>query len=254
MYWRLFTANPNWATASGGTELTGGTGYTTGGQAVTINTFWATAPASQGTGYRITNTGTTGASCTWTASADWSAITGVGLYAANTGTDLILGGSWSADPGNGDTVRISSGAIDIDLDASNASGLTNYLVQQFLRKVSGLSTDTPPSNYYVRLYTTVPNVKTGATGTEVTGGSYAAANVASPFADAASAGATQNAAQVDYATATANWGTVLGAAITDATPTNFYAVDAFPSGVVMDNGDDFYIADGAFDLSFTDTV
>lgn len=251
-YWRLFTANPNWATGAGGTELTGGTGYTTGGNDCTITTFWNQTPAAQGTGFRITNTGASGGTdVTWTASADWSAITGVGLYAANTGSDLIMGGAWSADPGNGDTVRISSGAIDIDLDASNAAGFTDYLVQQFLKKVIGATTDTPPSNYYVRLYTTTPNVKTGAGGTEVSGGSYVMATVATPFADAASGGATQNVSQIDFPTASASWGTVVGSAITDATPTNRYAVDSF-TGVVMDNGDDFYIADGAFDLGFTD--
>lgn len=260
MYWRLFTTSPNWATGAGGTELSG-TGYTQYGNDCTLANFWQVASQGSYGGFRMTNTGTTGGTdVTWTAGSDWTAITGVGLYDGNlVGSNLILGGAWSADPGNGDTVRISSGAIDIDLDVtSNGVGFTSYTIENMLKKVANLSPASPFTSQYVALYTTTPNVKTGATGTEVStsGTAYTRASLTPATGwDAAATGATQNANQIDYSTATASWGTVVGSAVVDTASGavgNYLAIDAF-TGVVMDNGDDFYIADSAFDLAFTDS-
>lgn len=260
-YWRLYTANPAWDTGSGGTELAGGTGYTTGGNDCTAATFWEVASQGANGGYRLTNTGTTGGTdVTWTASADWSAITGVALWDSNAGGNMLAGGSWAADPGNGDTVRISSGAIDLDLDVSAKAGLTSWVVQQFLLKLGNLTPGTPPANQYVALYTVAPDIKDGSGGTEVSdsGTAYSRTQL-TPIAtawDAASSQAMDNSAQIDWATATSSWGDVVASAVVDTAsgaPTHYHAVDAF-SAVTMDNGDDFYIAAGAFDLAFTDVV
>lgn len=258
MYWRLFTTSPNWATGAGGTELSN-TGYTQYGNDCTLATFWAVASQGANGGYRMTNTGTSGGTdVTWTTGADWAAITGVGLYDSNlVGGNLILGGAWAADPGNGDVVRISSGAIDIDLDVSVKAGISTYSLQQMLLKVANLSPQAPETAQYVALYTTAPDIKDGTGSTEVSGGSYTrASRTPASGWDAAATGATENAGQIDYATATAAWGTVVASAVVDnasGAPNHYLAVDSF-TGVVMDNGDDFYIADGQFDLAFTDTV
>jgi hypothetical protein len=260
MYWRLFTANPNWATGVGGTEHTG-TGYTQYGNDCTCATFWTVASQGANGGYRMTNTGTSGGTdVSWTAGSDWAAITGVGLYDSNlVGGNLILGGAFSADPGNGDTIRISSGAIDIDFDVTTKAGIISYVIEQMLKKLANLTPGSPPTTQYVALYTTAPDIKDGSGSAEVsvTGTAYARTSLTPASGwDAASGGAIQNAAQIDYTLATASWGTVVGAAIVDTAsgaPTHYHAVDAF-TGVVMDSGDDFYIADGAFDIAFTDTV
>jgi hypothetical protein len=252
-YWRLYTANPNFETGSGGTELTGGTGYTTGGQGVTMSGWWTVATQGANGGYRLTNSG----SITWTASADWTAITGVALWDNSTGGNMILGGAWAADPGNGDTVRIAAGAIDIDFDVTAKAGVTSYSNQQMAKKLGANTPDAPLTAQFVALYTTSPDIKDpiGTPGTEVStsGTAYARADLTPASGwDASSGGAIANAAQIDWAAATASWGTVLAAAIVDTdTPsaiTKVLALDTF-TGVVMDNGDDFYIADGAFDIT-----
>ena len=62
---------------------------------------------------------------------------------------------------------------------------------------------TSPTTVYVGLFTSDPT--DAGTGTEVSGGSYA--RVAATFA-AASGGSITTSADVEFATATANWGTI----------------------------------------------
>lgn len=59
----------------------------------------------------------------------------------------------------------------------------------------------------------MPNQETGLGGVEVSAGGYAAQNVTM---GAASAGAASNTADVVFGPATADWGVVLGAGITDS--------------------------------------
>ena len=259
MFWRLFTANPNWATGAGGTELSA-SGYTQYGNDCTLANFWQVASQGANGGFRMTNTGTTGGTdVSWTTGTDWPAITGIGLYDGNlVGSNLILGGAWSADPGTSDLVRISSGAIDIDLDVSAKLGLASYTIEQMLRKVAGLSTDAPLTTQHVALFTTAPDIKSGAGGTEVSVSGTAYARTAltpSSGWTAAANGAIENAAQIDWALATAAWGTVNASAVVDTASgaiTKWLAVDPIPSRI-MDAGDDFFIAAGDFDIAFTDT-
>lgn len=155
-------------------------------------------------------------------------------------------------------MRISSGAIDIDLDVSAKVGLTSYTIEQMLRKVAGLSTDAPLTTQHVALFTTAPDIKSGAGGTEVTTSGTAYARPAltpSSGWTAAANGAIENAAQIDWALATAAWGTVNASAVVDTAsgaPTKWLAVDPIP-GVIMDSGDDFFIAAGAFDIASVGT-
>lgn len=248
-YWRLYSANPDWETGTGGTEMSG-TGYTAGGQAYTMSGGWSVASQGSNGGYRLTNT--TGV--TWTCGSDWPAITGVALWDSNSGGNMLFGGSYSADPGNGDTVRIAAGAITIDFDVSAKAGLSSYSNQQMAKKLGAATPDSPLTTQYIALYTTAPDIKDGSGGTEVstsgTGYSRISVTPASGW-DAASGGATQNAAQIDWSTATAAWGTVVAAAVVDTasgTVNKWIAIDSF-SGVEIGNGDTFYIADGDFDIS-----
>jgi len=251
-YWRLYSANPNFETGVGGTEMVA-TGYTAGGQAITMSGWWSVASQGANGGYRLTNTG----SITWSCgAADWEAVTGVGLWTSNSGGSLILGGAYSATPGNGDTVRIAAGAIDHDFDVTTKAGVTSYVNEQFAKKLGAATPDAPPTTQYIALYTVAPDIKTGAGGTEVStsGTAYARTSLTPATGwDAAAAGATQNAAQIDWTLATATWGAggVVAAAVVDTAsgaPSHYHAVDSF-TAVLVETGDDFYIADGAFDLA-----
>lgn len=71
-----------------------------------------------------------------------------------------------------------------------------------------------PATLYIGLYTDVPDPD-GTGGTEVTGGSYArkaVTNNNTNWPDAVD-GAKSNANPIDFATATANWGNILGLGI-----------------------------------------
>ncbi len=90
---------------------------------------------------------------------------------------------------------------------SKSDYLENQLLDHVLRNVGY----TPPATVYVALFTIAPGEAGG--GTEVTGGSYV--RQAITFG-AAAAGVSSNSAQVTFPVATADWGTVVAAAVFDA--------------------------------------
>ena len=92
---------------------------------------------------------------------------------------------------------------------SNAK--TDYLEDALLNHVLRNTGYASPATVYVGLFTVMP-ADDGTGGTEVTGGSYARQSVT--FA-APSAGQVANNALVQFPTATADWGTVLGMGIFD---------------------------------------
>lgn len=108
---------------------------------------------------------------------------------------------------------------------------TNYLedavINFFLR--NDADTFTPPATIYVALLTAVADAEAG-TVTEVTGGGYA--RVSAAFDDPAGVGVTANSAEVQFAQASTDLGTV----------THFALYDASTSGNAL------YI--GALDASF----
>lgn len=93
---------------------------------------------------------------------------------------------------------------------------SNYLGNKLLDAVLG---DTPydaPNTLYLALYTAAPTPSTS--GTEVAGGSYARVaitNNATNFPNA-SGKTKNNALALTFATASANWGTVVAVALCDA--------------------------------------
>jgi hypothetical protein len=91
--------------------------------------------------------------------------------------------------------------------AAKKETLSNALLNAVLRNVSYTS----PASVFCGLYTTAPT--STAAGTEVSGGSYARQAVT--FSAAAS-GATSNSGAVTFPVASASWGTVTAAAISDA--------------------------------------
>jgi hypothetical protein len=93
-----------------------------------------------------------------------------------------------------------------------AGSMTNFLEVEVLDHVFGKGSYTAPTPY-LALFTVAPSDAGG--GTEVTGGSYARVAIAGNMGTAAS-GAITNSGTVTFTTATASWGTVVAAAVMDA--------------------------------------
>ena len=93
------------------------------------------------------------------------------------------------------------------------AGLTNYLEDKIVNHVFGSTTYTKPTNWYVGLLTATPS--DSASGTEVSGGSYARQVCAFTITGSGIAEA-KNTSSITFPTATADWGIVGWVGIYDA--------------------------------------
>lgn len=124
-----------------------------------------------------------------------------------------------------------------------AGNLSDYLEDKLLDHFLGTTSYTMPSSIYVALYTVAPSDAGG--GTEVTGGSYARQSAAF---DAASSGATQNSANIDFADMPAC--TVVAIGVHDAsTGGNLLVHGTLTVNKTLDAGDTLRIATGDLDIS-----
>jgi hypothetical protein len=120
--------------------------------------------------------------------------------------------------------------------------MSNYLENALLNATLNATTYTAPATVYVSLWTSNPN--DDASGTEVTGGSYARTAVSFATASGTS-GNILNDADVTFPTATASWGTVGWIGINDAaTFGNLLYHTALDTSKTIDSGDIFKISTG----------
>ena len=125
--------------------------------------------------------------------------------------------------------------------AEMSNFLENALVNATLRN----TTYTSPATVYVALFTTDPT--DAASGTEVTGGSYARTSVT--FA-APSNGASASSADCTFPTCTSTWGTVSHIGIFDAsTSGNLLYHTPLDSSKLIETGDIFKIASGSLTVT-----
>ena len=125
--------------------------------------------------------------------------------------------------------------------AEMSNFLENALVNATLRN----TTYTSPATVYVALFTTDPT--DAASGTEVTGGSYARTSVA--FA-APSNGASASSADCTFPTCTSTWGTVSHIGIFDAsTSGNLLYHTPLDTSKLIETGDIFKIASGSLTVT-----
>ena len=87
---------------------------------------------------------------------------------------------------------------------------SNYLSNEILDHVFSGNAFTAPATYYVALYTVAPTASGG--GTEVTGGGY----VRQTATFTTTAQQSTNTSAVEFPTATVSYGTVVAAAVLDA--------------------------------------
>jgi hypothetical protein len=118
--------------------------------------------------------------------------------------------------------------------------MSDYLEGELIKHIFRTGSFTKPSALYVALFTAAPNDAGG--GTEVTGGSYARAQLdpadANWAAPAAGNGVTSNAAAITFPAPTANWGSVTHFAVMDAsTAGNMLFHGALSASKTVNNGD-----------------
>jgi hypothetical protein len=120
------------------------------------------------------------------------------------------------------------------------SEMSNYLENALINVTLRATSYTAPTTVYVSLWTSNPN--DDASGTEVSGGSYA--RTAVTFA-APSNGVTTNSADVTFPTATASWGVVGWIGINDAASSgNLLYHSPLDTSKTIDSGDIFKISTG----------
>jgi len=131
-----------------------------------------------------------------------------------------------------------------------AGSKSDYLENKLLDHVLGNAAYTAPATVYIALYTTAPTDAGG--GTEVTGGSYARKDVTNNSTNwpAASGGAKSNGTEITFATATADWGTVVAFGIFDlSTGGNLLYWATLTTSKLIQNGDTAKFAIGDIDIT-----
>ena len=123
--------------------------------------------------------------------------------------------------------------------------MSNFLENALVNATLRATTYTSPATVYVALFTTDPT--DAASGTEVTGGSYARTSVA--FA-APSNGASASNADCTFPTCTSTWGTVSHIGIFDAsTSGNLLYHTPLDTSKTIETGDIFKIASGSLTVT-----
>jgi len=121
---------------------------------------------------------------------------------------------------------------------------SNYLETEVLVHVFGGNAYTAPGTLYLALFTT-DNTDSGG-GTEVSGGAYARQTIAFTV----SGNTASNSADVEFPTATANYGTVVAVAVMDAsTGGNQLAYAGLSSDKTIETGDVFRVPAGDLDIT-----
>lgn len=130
-----------------------------------------------------------------------------------------------------------------------AGNLSNYAENKVLEHSVGKSTWTTPS-CYVALYTVAPTDSTSGTEVSTSGTAYSRQQLLSTDWGSASNGSITTTSDVTFSTATASWGTVVAAAIVDAsTSGNIIWYGTLTSNKTVDSGDTFKITAGNLTLS-----
>src|SRR5690348_16825531 len=122
-----------------------------------------------------------------------------------------------------------------------ADALSDYLEGKIIDHILRTSAFTKPANIYLALFTTAPTDVAGS-GVEVSGGSYARVACGPLDADwaapVAGSGQSSNLVSFTFPAPTANWGTIVAAAIFDAlTVGNMLLRGTLVASKTVNNGD-----------------
>jgi hypothetical protein len=127
------------------------------------------------------------------------------------------------------------------------AGLSDYAEDLVLDWLLTNGAATRPTAWYLALFTVAPGEAGG--GTEVSGGSYA--RQAATFVVSGSAPATaSNSVAIEFPAATGNWGTIVAAAVFDASSSgNMIAFGNLTASKAIDSGDVLRFAIGEVDVT-----
>jgi hypothetical protein len=129
-----------------------------------------------------------------------------------------------------------------------AGSLSNYAENALVNALLRNTAFTSPTTVYAALFTAVTDGEAG-TVTEVSGNNYS--RVAVTFS-APSNGATSNSSDLTFPTPSANWGTIVGVGIYDAsTAGNLLAYDGAITSKTVNSGDTVKILSGQLTFSLT---
>ena len=123
---------------------------------------------------------------------------------------------------------------------------SNYLETEILDHVFGGAAYTAPATLYLALHTANPDEDGSGAEVSTSGTAYARQTVAFTT----SGNTTSNTSAVEYATATANFGTVTHVGVWDAsTGGNLLAYAALTSSKTIETGDVFRVPAGDLDIT-----
>lgn len=127
------------------------------------------------------------------------------------------------------------------------AGFTNYTEDLVLNWVFTTNSATRPTSWYVALYTVAPGESGG--GTECSGTSYARQSASFTVTGTAPTTAS-NSAAIEFPTAGGSWGTIVAAAILDAsTSGNMIAFADLTTSKTIDTGDVLRFNTGALTIT-----
>ena len=130
------------------------------------------------------------------------------------------------------------------------SDAADWLEDQIARYVTGQSHSLASSvTPWVRLWITLPD-EAGTGGTEVTGGAYAAKSSLGKWGSV-SGGVVSASADITWAEATSDWGTITGVTIEDAASGGNMLIRKAVTPTAVTTGDTARIAAGAFTVTVT---
>lgn len=129
-----------------------------------------------------------------------------------------------------------------------ASGKGNFLSNKLLDYLFNATAYTVPSALDVELYTATPGASGGGTEVSTSGTAYARqvynfTGVGGGWT-AASSQQVSNESEIDWATATANWGTVVAVSLKETTNNNIWYWGTLTSSRVVNTGDSVRFAIG----------
>ena len=135
------------------------------------------------------------------------------------------------------------------------ANLSTYFKNKIIDHLLRNQAFTPPTTVYVALFTANTGMESNSPSAELSGGAYVRKAISLV---AASGGATENSAELDFGVASADWGTITHVAIVDhltnttwGTNVNVLMFGALTVAKTVSNGDGFKILSGELDISFS---
>lgn len=130
-----------------------------------------------------------------------------------------------------------------------AGSFSDYLEDKVLKHVFTNTAYTPASTLYVALYTVAPSDAGGGTEVSTSGSAYARQVMAFTVSGSNPTQAT-NSGAVEFPTATSNWGTIVAAAVFDAsTGGNMLAWADLTTSKTVNSGDVFRFQASSFTIT-----